>query len=123
VLIAGVAYKRDIDDMRESPALDVMGLLQAKGARVAYADPFVPEVHAREWTGDYDIRAVEMTRGTIGQYDCVVILTDHKAFDYDTIASADLVVDTRNAIKGSHSNVFKLGAPRTSGAAEKIGAA
>jgi len=123
VLIAGVAYKRDIDDMRESPALDVMGLLQAKGARVAYADPFVPEVHAREWAGDYDIRAVEMTRGTIGQYDCVVILTDHKAFDYDTIASADLVVDTRNAIKGSHSNVFKLGAPRTSGAAEKIGAA
>jgi UDP-N-acetyl-D-glucosamine dehydrogenase len=123
VLIAGVAYKRDIDDMRESPALDVMGLLQAKGARVAYADPFVPEVHAREWAGDYDIRAVEMTRGTIGQYDCVVILTDHKAFDYDAIASADLVVDTRNAIKGSHSNVFKLGAPRASGAAEKIGAA
>ncbi|PYR94729.1 MAG: UDP-N-acetyl-D-glucosamine dehydrogenase [Acidobacteria bacterium] len=124
VLIAGVAYKRDIDDMRESPALDVMGLLHAKGAQVSYADPFVPEVHGREWAGDYDIRRVDLTRGTIGQYDCVVILTDHKSFDYDAIVSeADLVVDTRNAIKGSHPNVFKLGAPRASGAPEKIGAA
>jgi len=122
VLIAGVAYKRDIDDMRESPALDVMGLLHGKGARVSYADPFVPEVHAREWAGDYDVRAVDLTRGTIGQFDCVVVLTDHKAFDYDAIVSADLVVDTRNAIKGSYPNVFKLGAPRASGAAEKIGA-
>jgi UDP-N-acetyl-D-glucosamine dehydrogenase len=123
VLIAGVAYKRDIDDMRESPALDVMGLLHGKGARVSYADPFVPEVHAREWAGDYDVRAVDLTRGTIGQFDCVVVLTDHKAFDYDAIVSeADLVVDTRNAIKGSHPNVFKLGAPRASGAAEKVGA-
>jgi UDP-N-acetyl-D-glucosamine dehydrogenase len=124
VLIAGVAYKRDIDDMRESPALDVMGLLHAKGARVSYADPFVPEVQAREWAGDYDIRAVDLTRGTIGQYDCVAILTDHSAFDYDAIVSeADLVVDTRNAIKGLHPNVFKLGAPRASDAPEKIGAA
>ena len=123
VLIAGVAYKRDIDDMRESPALDVMGLLHAKGARISYADPFVPQVHARDWAGDYDIEAVDLTRGTIGQYDCVVVLTDHQAFDYDGIVSeADLVVDTRNAIKGSHANVFKLGAPRASGVREKIGA-
>ena len=59
VLIAGVAYKRDIDDMRESPALDVMGLLHARGAKVSYADPYVPEVHGREWSGRYDIKAVE----------------------------------------------------------------
>jgi UDP-N-acetyl-D-glucosamine dehydrogenase len=119
VLVAGVAYKRDIDDMRESPA----GLLHAKGAQLSYADPFVPEVQGREWAGGYDIRAVELTRGSIGQYDCVVILTDHKVFDYDAIVSqADLVVDTRNAIKGSHPNVFRLGGPRGTGVPEKIGA-
>ena len=124
ILIAGVAYKRDIDDMRESPALDVMGLLLARGADVSYADPYVPEVHGREWAGGYDIRAVDLTRGSIGQYDCVVIITDHKAFDYNAIvAEAEVVVDTRNAIKEPHPNVFKLGAPRTSGAAERVGAA
>ena len=73
--------------MRESPALDVMGLLLARGAKVSYADPFVPEVHGREWSGGYDIKAVDMTRGNIAQYDCVVIVTDHKAFDYTRAAS------------------------------------
>ena len=112
ILIAGVAYKRDIDDMRESPALDIMGLLHAKGANVSYADPFVPEVHGREWPGGFDIRAVDLTRGAIAQYDCVVIATEHKAFDYAAIVSeADVVVDTRNAIKEPHPHVFKLGAP------------
>jgi UDP-N-acetyl-D-glucosamine dehydrogenase len=113
VLIAGVAYKRDIDDMRESPALDVMGLLHSKGAKISYADPFVPEVHGREWSGRYDIRAVELRRGSLSQYDCVVIVTDHKSFDYDAmVAEVDVVVDTRNAIKKPHPNVFKLGAPK-----------
>jgi UDP-N-acetyl-D-glucosamine dehydrogenase len=113
ILIAGVAYKRDIDDMRESPALDVMGLLHGKGATIAYADPYVAEVHGREWSGRYDIKAVDLTRGSIAQYDCVVIVTDHKSFDYDAIAAeADLVVDTRNAIKKPARNVFRLGAPR-----------
>jgi UDP-N-acetyl-D-glucosamine dehydrogenase len=117
VLVAGVAYKRDIDDMRESPAMDVMGLLAARGAQVSYADPYVPEVHGREWPGGYDIKAVDMTRGNIGQYDCVVIVTDHKAFDYDALLDeADLIVDTRNAIKQPHPNVFKLGAPRAASA-------
>ena len=113
ILIAGIAYKRDIDDMRESPALDVMGLLHTKGANVAYADPYVPEVHGREWSGRFDIKAVDLTRDTIGRYDCIVIVTDHKAFDYDAlVAEADIIVDTRNAIKKSHPNVFRLGAPR-----------
>jgi UDP-N-acetyl-D-glucosamine dehydrogenase len=114
VLVAGVAYKRDIDDMRESPAMDVMGLLLAQGAKVSYADPFVPVVHGREWSGGYDIAAVDMSRGHIAQYDCVVIVTDHRSFDYDALLEeADLIVDTRNAIKQPHSKVFKLGAPRT----------
>jgi len=116
VLVAGIAYKRDIDDMRESPALDVMGLLHAKGAVVSYADPFVPELHGREWSGRYDLKAVDLTRGSIGQYDCVVIVTDHKAFDYNAIvAEGDIVVDTRNAIKERHPHVFRLGAPHPEG--------
>ena len=113
ILIAGVAYKRDIDDMRESPALDIMGLLHAKGAKVSYADPHVPEVHGREWPGGFDIRRVELTRGSLGQYDCVVIATEHKSFDYGAlVAEAELIVDTRNAIKEPHPHVFKLGAPK-----------
>jgi UDP-N-acetyl-D-glucosamine dehydrogenase len=112
ILIAGIAYKRDIDDMRESPALDVMGLLHAKGARVAYADPYVPQLRGSDWSGRYDIKAVDLTRGSIGKYDCVVIVTDHKTFDYDAlVAEANIIVDTRNAIKKQHPNVFRLGAP------------
>jgi UDP-N-acetyl-D-glucosamine dehydrogenase len=121
ILIAGVAYKRDIDDMRESPALDIMGLLHAKGAQVEYVDPFVPEVHGREWPGGFDIRAVELTRGAIGQYDCVVIATEHQAFDYAAlVAEADIIVDTRNAIKEPHPHVFKLGAPRPAAQGTRI---
>jgi UDP-N-acetyl-D-glucosamine dehydrogenase len=120
VLIAGVAYKRDIDDMRESPALDVMGLLNARGARVSYIDPYVPEVYAREWSGRFDIKAVDhVGHGFFSQYDCVVVITDHKTFDYNQmVAEADLIVDTRNAIKKPASNVFRLGAPRPEG--EKV---
>ena len=124
ILIAGVAYKRDIDDMRESPALDVIGLLHAKGAKVSYTDAFVPEVHGREWSGGFDLHSVDVPRGALGQYDCVVIVTEHKAFDYDAlVAEADLIVDTRNAIKTPHPNVFKLGAPRPMAEGEKIGIA
>ncbi len=113
VLVAGVAYKRDIDDMRESPAMDVLGLLLGRGAKVSYADPYVPVVHAREWSGGYDLAATPLTRGQIAQYDCVVIVTDHKTFDYAALVEeSDLIVDTRNAIKTSHPHVFKLGAPQ-----------
>jgi UDP-N-acetyl-D-glucosamine dehydrogenase len=119
ILIAGVAYKRDIDDMRESPALDVMGLLHARGATVSYMDPFVAEVGRREWSGRFDIKATEIARGDYQQFDCIVIITDHQTFDYDAmVAEADLIVDTRNAIKTPAPNVFKLGAPRP--ASEKI---
>ena len=113
ILVAGVAYKRDIDDMRESPALDVLGLLDAKGAAVSYADPFVPEVAARDWSGKRDLKSVGASRGCFGQYDCVVIVTDHQSFDYEAMfTEASLIVDTRNAIKKLAPHVFKLGAPR-----------
>jgi UDP-N-acetyl-D-glucosamine dehydrogenase len=121
ILIAGVAYKRDIDDMRESPALDVMGLLHAKGATVEYVDPYVPEVHAREWSARVDIKSVDAARGSFGHYDCIVIVTDHKAFDYDAmVAEADLIVDTRNAIRKPAAHVFKLGAPRREAHGESV---
>jgi UDP-N-acetyl-D-glucosamine dehydrogenase len=112
VLVAGLAYKRDIEDIRESPALDILAVLQAKGARVAFADPHVAQLPAHEWAGGTTLHAVPMNANTIASFDCVVIVTDHRAFDYDAIVrAADVIVDTRNAIKGSHSHVFRLGAP------------
>ena len=64
-----------------------MHLLEAKGALVDYADPYVPEVHGREWPGRRDIKAVELTRGVLQAYDCVVIVTDHRTFDYDAMVT------------------------------------
>ena len=97
ILVLGVAYKREIDDVRESPALDIMHLLEAKGAVVAYHDPYVPEV--RE---DGEMRkSVALTPAEIKAADCVVIVTDHQVVDYDAVvADAKLVVDTRNATRG-----------------------
>jgi UDP-N-acetyl-D-glucosamine dehydrogenase len=113
VLIAGVAYKRDIDDIRESPALDVMGLLAQKGARVSYTDPYVPTVAARSWGGGSDLQSVPVDALPRLSIDCLVIATDHRAFDYELLAAtAPLVVDTRNAIKEPYPHVFRLGAPR-----------
>ena len=112
VLILGISYKRDIDDVRESPALDVMAVLQDKGAKVSYHDPFLPALSASAWPGAVDLRSVPLTPQALGASDCVVIVTDHRVFDYDAIVKgAKLVVDTRNAIKQPHAHVFKLGAP------------
>jgi UDP-N-acetyl-D-glucosamine dehydrogenase len=102
--ILGVAYKRDIDDVRESPALDIIHLLLRRGATISYTDPYVPEITIDGGTlqagGDADL--VEA--------DCVLIVTDHKAFDYASLpAKAKLVVDTRNALKGIQApNVVRL---------------
>jgi len=112
VLVLGIAYKRDIDDIRESPALDVMGVLRGRGAEVAYTDPYVPRLSARAWAGDRDLASVEITRESLASFDCVVILTDHKAFDFGAIVDgADLVVDSRNAVKRHAPHVFRIGAP------------
>ena len=114
VLVLGISYKRDIDDMRESPALDVLGVLRQKGAAVSYHDPYVPTLAGRDWPGGVDLRSVPLTAETLERADCVVIVTDHKALDYTLILQhARLIVDSRNAIKGAHPNVFKLGAPVT----------
>lgn len=112
VLILGVAYKRDIDDVRESPALDVISLLLAEGARVTYHDPFVPRIGGEHWAGDPVMQSVPYDREAIAAADCVVVLTDHTSLDYDEVASAaQVVVDTRNAISRPAGNVIKLGEP------------
>ena len=112
VLVLGLAYKRDVDDIRESPALDIMGVLHQKGARLSYHDPYAPKLAAREWPGGIDLESVELTPDTLAAADCIVIVTDHKVFDYDAIVRhARLIVDTRNAVKRRHPHVFKLGAP------------
>jgi UDP-N-acetyl-D-glucosamine dehydrogenase len=112
ILIAGVAYKRDIDDIRESPALDIIGLLHEKGAQIAFSDPFVPVIPAREWPGGHDLESVELRRGALSHYDCVVIVTEHKSFDYQALVDeAELIIDTRNAIKKRYPHVVRLGAP------------
>ncbi len=99
VLVLGVAYKRDIDDMRESPALDVIQLLQAKGAEVSYHDPHVPVLALGEHGhGGPQLQSVELER--LDQYDCVVIVTDHSKVDYARVMrDAKLVMDTRGATR------------------------
>jgi len=101
VHLLGVAYKRGIDDVRESPALDIIHLLGKHGARVTYSDPFVPQLHADGVVPE--MAAIDAEKGASAA-DCVVIVTDHKDFDYARIVeNAKLIVDTRNALKGNPS--------------------
>jgi UDP-N-acetyl-D-glucosamine dehydrogenase len=112
ILVLGIAYKRDIDDIRESPALDVMAVLKQRGGNLSYHDPYAPHLPARDWPGGSDMSSVPLTKETLAAADCVVIITDHKVFNHNEIlTNARLIVDTRNALKGSHPHVFKLGAP------------
>lgn len=106
ILVLGVAYKRDVDDIRESPALDIYDGLMRRGARVTYHDPHIPQFTL----GGEVVRSVALTRQTLRTQDCVVIVTDHRAVDYGMVVrEAALVVDTRNATKGVRSrNVVKL---------------
>jgi UDP-N-acetyl-D-glucosamine dehydrogenase len=116
ILVAGITYKRDIDDMRESPALDVIHLLQKMGAEVTYADPYVPVLAADAWPGGEELRAVTLDAVTLSAADCVVIVTDHKVFSYDQIVQqSKLVIDTRNATTIRAPHVVRLGAPVPSG--------
>src|SRR6266850_1115310 len=92
--ILGVAYKKDIDDVRESPALDIIQLLERRGARLTYSDPYVPQVR-------FDSKELCSDETAIVRADCVVIVTDHSGFDYKGLLErAPLIVDTRNALKG-----------------------
>ncbi len=108
VLVLGIAYKRDIDDQRESPSLKIIDLLQKKGIRVCYNDPYVPESSGhREYPG-LALKSVPLTTARLRKMDAVIISTDHSCYDYDQIVrNSKLVVDTRNAIKKPRKNVVK----------------
>jgi UDP-N-acetyl-D-glucosamine dehydrogenase len=101
VFVLGVAYKKDIDDLRESPALTIIELLQKEGAQVSYHDPYFPFIGKGR---KYDLQMKRAELQNLGQYDCVLIVTDHSDYDYKRIVQeAQLVVDTRNATRGIHS--------------------
>jgi UDP-N-acetyl-D-glucosamine dehydrogenase len=108
ILVLGIAYKKDIDDQRESPALKIISLLQKKGAKVEYNDPHVPESSGhREYPG-MSLKSVPLTAKRLRQADAVIIATDHTSYDFDwIIKNAKLAVDTRNAVKTRSKNVIK----------------
>jgi UDP-N-acetyl-D-glucosamine dehydrogenase len=103
VLVLGIAYKKDIDDVRESPALDIIELLREKGAEVSYSDPYAPSVVI----GEHTHKSVGLDG--LGNYDAVVIVTDHSSVDYTRVArDAKLIVDTRNALKNIKDSRAKI---------------
>jgi UDP-N-acetyl-D-glucosamine dehydrogenase len=110
IMILGVAYKKNVSDCRESPALDVMRLLSEKGAILSYNDPWVPHLRL----GRSTLKSVEASPAKIAEHDCVIILTDHSAYDIGAIVqAARLVIDTRNSTKDLHAfkdKIIKLGA-------------
>lgn len=98
VLVLGVAYKKDVDDIRESPALTIIELLQKEGAQVSYNDPYIPFIGKGR---KYDLQMASVSLDQMNTYDCVLIVTDHSSYDYEWIAqSAKLIVDSRNAMRG-----------------------
>jgi UDP-N-acetyl-D-glucosamine dehydrogenase len=118
VLILGVAYKADIDDVRESPALDIIRLLEEKGAEVVYHDPYVPEL---DEDGCHR-RSVGYDAAELGTADCILIATDHSTIDYGKLVGlACPVVDARNAMRGlGQENVVGLSGRSRGGAEQSV---
>jgi UDP-N-acetyl-D-glucosamine dehydrogenase len=107
VLVLGIAYKKNVEDMRESPAVELMELLKARGAEIAYSDPHVP-VFPKIRKHDFALSSVPLTPETLASYDCVVLITNHDAFDYDLIKRhAKLIVDTRGVYLKPANNIVK----------------
>jgi len=104
VHVFGIAYKKNVSDMRESPALDILQLLHRRGAELSYTDPYVPTLKE----GPLCLQSVD--EGTVDGIDCAVIATDHQVFNYAAMPERfPLVVDTRNALKGhTAKNIFRL---------------
>jgi UDP-N-acetyl-D-glucosamine dehydrogenase len=100
ILLLGVAYKKDVDDLRESPTLKIMQLLIEQGAKVEYNDPYFPEMMKLRHYDYSGMKSVDLTPANLATYDCVVVATDHSNYDYPAIVeAAQLVVDTRNATR------------------------
>jgi UDP-N-acetyl-D-glucosamine dehydrogenase len=100
ILLLGVAYKKDVDDLRESPSLKLLELLSARGAVLDYNDPYFPALHKMRHYDFSNMKSVELSPERLATYDCVLIATDHTSYDYDAIVRhSKLVVDTRNATR------------------------
>jgi len=107
ILILGIAYKKNVDDMRESPSVMMMELLRNKGADVSYSDPHVPVFPVMR-KHSFDLSSVNLTPETLGDFDAVILATDHDRFDYELIVSySNIVVDTRGKYRGRNANVIK----------------
>lgn len=101
ILVLGLAYKKNIDDSRESPAVEIMELLQAKGAVIAYSDPHIPTFPQKR-DHHFDLQSVPLSAQTLANFDCVVLATDHDGFDYELLQSqAQLIIDTRGRLPRS----------------------
>jgi UDP-N-acetyl-D-glucosamine dehydrogenase len=100
VLMLGVAYKKDVDDVRESPALEIMELLQDKGAVLSYSDPYIPRLHKMRRYDFSHMSSNPLTEELLKKYDAVLITTDHTNIDYQWLVThSALVIDTRNATR------------------------
>jgi UDP-N-acetyl-D-mannosaminuronate dehydrogenase len=107
IIVIGVAYKKNVNDVRESPALDVMRLLVNDGAELSFHDPFVPNI---KLNGSQLDGLSHLTEPILNEADAVVIMTDHDQIDFDFIEQhGNLIIDTRNSIKKSSASVIKLG--------------
>lgn len=107
VLVLGIAYKKNVDDMRESPSVEIMELLEAKGCQVAYSDPHVP-VFPKMREHHFDLSSVALTAESLASFDAVVLATDHEKFDYELIRQhAKLVVDSRGKYRAPQANIIK----------------
>jgi UDP-N-acetyl-D-glucosamine dehydrogenase len=107
VLVLGIAYKKNVDDMRESPSVEVMELLRDAGAEVAYADPHVP-VFPKMREHKFDLSSVALTPESVASFDAVVLTTDHAKFDYDMIRdNAKVVIDSRGVYRTPADNIVK----------------
>ena len=105
ILVMGLAYKKDIDDNRESPAMKIIQILKEKGAEVEYNDPHIPQCSGMRHYPGIDLKSVTLSDTLLQSADCVLLVTDHSAYDYSRIAAkAKLIVDTRNAFKGIAGN-------------------
>src|SRR5271156_4379922 len=109
ILLLGVAYKKDVDDLRESPALKLLELLTERGAIIDYNDPYFPTLPKMRHYDFSNMRSVDITPEKLASYDCVLIATDHTSYDYDAITrNAKLIVDTRNATRRVKENREKI---------------
>ncbi|MDD7805935.1 MAG: nucleotide sugar dehydrogenase [Endozoicomonas sp. (ex Botrylloides leachii)] len=107
ILVLGIAYKKNVDDMRESPSVELMERLEKKGAIIKYSDPHVP-VFPKMREHQFNLSSVELTPETLAAYDCVLLATDHTAFDYDMIGRhAKLLIDTRGKFLKPAQNIIK----------------